>query len=297
MLSCVVYLCCCLCVCALLYVPAASISNMSTMDAFPAGDQDQEHTSGDSPFLRLRASLPSYSQPLRPYALLTNAEDYIYMPKPRHYRPSRLLRILGSSFDPLWMSIGPLSEGAGVCSDKSSCNALSRDDTLPVKLPNHTTSREDLDIGGSAELREAAARQRNKLERKAADVDLSTLPPDVASSVRAWLVNSATCGLRSQWVDLGPAFWPRWLRRTDCDESERAQRCSFPAGMVCVRAQTKHIKILAWRCLKVRDDESNWFKRDRSEVSMLIGTSEEMRRCLWMAVPYPVVTACACSCQ
>ncbi|XP_054635918.1 noggin-like [Dunckerocampus dactyliophorus] len=297
MLSRDVYLRCCLCVCALLHVPAASISNTSTKDQLPTGVEDQEHTGGDSPLLWLRDSLPSYSQPLRPYALLTNAEDYIYMPKPRHYRPSRLLRILGSSFDPFWMSIGPPSGSSGVSTDKGSCNALSRGDSLPVKLPNDTTSREDVNVSASAVLRKAAASQRKKLEREAADVDLSTLPPDVATSVRASLVHSATCGLCSQWVDLGPAFWPRWLRQTDCDKSDRVQSCSFPTGMVCVRAQIAHIKILAWHCLKIREDESKRFKTDRSDVSMLMGTSEELRRCLWMVVPYPVVTACRCSCQ
>nr|XP_057945652.1 noggin-1-like [Doryrhamphus excisus] len=293
-----VYLCFCLSICALLHVPACdSMSNMSTKDQLLTGVEDPEHTDEDPPLLWLRASLPSYSKPLRPYTLpRTNPEDYVYMPKPRHYRPSRLLRILGSSFDPFWMSIDPPSGSSGVNTDKSSCDALSRRDSLPARLPNDTTSGEDVNIT-SSELREAAASQRKKLERKAADVDLSTLSPDVATSVRAWLVQSATCGLCSQWVDLGPAFWPRWLRQTDCDKSDRVQSCSFPPGMVCGRAQITHVKILAWHCLKIRKDDSKRFKTDRSDVSMLMGGSEGLRRCLWMAVPYPVVTACTCSCQ
>uniref|UniRef100_A0A3Q3DMN2 Noggin n=1 Tax=Hippocampus comes TaxID=109280 RepID=A0A3Q3DMN2_HIPCM len=207
---------------------------------------DDKIQHGDSPFLHLRASLPSYSQPLRPYTFVTTAEDFPYVPKPRHYRSSRLLRILGSSFDPFWMSIDQPSEGSG-----------------------------DFNLSASAVLSKARENQRQGLAREAADVDLSSLPPDVASSLRTWLVRSATCGLRSQWVDLGPAFWPRWLRQTDCDKSDGVRSCSFPSGMVCVRAQTTHIRILAWHCLKVRDDE----------------------KCLWRPVPYPVVTACTCKCK
>ncbi|XP_077427964.1 noggin-3-like [Vanacampus margaritifer] len=293
-----VYLCCCMCaVCALLHAPAAaSLSSIPAKDQLPNGVQDQQQTDRDSPFLQLRASLPSYSQPLRPYTMLATAEDFTYMPKPRHYRPARLLRILGSSFDPFWMSIDQPSEGSAVCTDKDNCD-VARGDSLPVKV-NFTTSSEDFNLSASAVLWKARVNQKQGLAREAADVDLSSLPPDVANSVRVWLVHSAACGLRSQWVDLGPAFWPRWLRQTDCEKSDGVQSCSFPKGMACVRAQTTHIKILAWHCLKVRDDESKQIKSSGiSDISMLLGISEEMRKCLWRPVPYPVVTACTCKCK
>uniref|UniRef100_A0A3Q2YF15 Noggin-like n=1 Tax=Hippocampus comes TaxID=109280 RepID=A0A3Q2YF15_HIPCM len=167
---------------------------------------------GDSPFLHLRASLPSYSQPLRPYTFP--------------------------------------SEGSGVCTGKGNCDDVARGDSLPVKV-NVAASREDFNLSASAVLSKARENQRQ-------------------GSLRTWLVRSATCGLRSQWVDLGPAFWPRWLRQTDCDKSDGVRSCSFPSGMVCVRAQTTHIRILA---------------------------CEEMRKCLWRPVPYPVVTACTCKCK
>uniref|UniRef100_A0A4W6F3V5 Noggin n=1 Tax=Lates calcarifer TaxID=8187 RepID=A0A4W6F3V5_LATCA len=191
----------------------------------------------DSPFLQLRASLPSFSQPIRPYTLLTNTEDYHYMPKPRHRRPSRLLRLLGSSFDPFWMSIEQPSEASG-----------SDGDGRPF-------------LHGDTE---------------AAGLDFSSLPLDVASSLQFWLVRSAMCELHFKWTDLGPAFWPRWLRQTDCQRSNGGRSCSFPSGMECVRAQTTNIKILAWHCLEIRDGADG---------------SREIK------VPYPVVTACTCSCK
>uniref|UniRef100_A0A8C2YY86 Noggin n=1 Tax=Cyclopterus lumpus TaxID=8103 RepID=A0A8C2YY86_CYCLU len=177
--------------------------------------------------MSLRDSLLSYLQPVPPYTLLTNAEDYHYMPKPRHRRPSRLLRLLGSSFDLFRMSIEQPSEVSGCHRDGQS-------------LGNESLS----------------------------------LPSHVASSVRNWLVRSATCGLSYQWVDLGPFFSPRWLRQTDCEKSDGVRSCSFPAGMECVGVKS------------VRSD-------GRNEM----GTGEVMKRCIWRHVPYPVVTACTCSCK
>uniref|UniRef100_A0A4W5M3A5 Noggin n=1 Tax=Hucho hucho TaxID=62062 RepID=A0A4W5M3A5_9TELE len=169
--------------------------------------------------------------PIRPYSLSMNEGDYHYAPKPKHLRHNRLLRILGSSFDPFWMSIERPAE-----------------------------ARVDTDASGE-------------------DLDLSELPADVASTLRDWLVRSATCGMRYQWVKLAPVFWPRWLRHTDCEKSGVSRSCSFPSGMACRQAQTTQIKILAWHC---------WSIEERGGAG---------RKCLWRQVPYPVVTACKCSCK
>lgn len=262
------------------YGSEAVAPNISTQGRHPNVTFVQD-AGWDTPFLQLRASLPSYSQPIRPYTLLTNAEDYHYMPKPRHRRPSRLLRLLGSSFDPFWMSIEQPPEASGGHSDGNS---------LPA---NYT--REKFDLSASPQLKQAAAKQQQRLEREAADLDLGSLSSHVGSSVRDWFVHSATCGLTYQWVDLGPAFWPRWLRQTDCEKSDGVQSCSFPVGMECVRAQTTHINILAWHCLEI--SEVRGIKADRSDSSTEMGTGEAMKRCLWRQVPYPVVTSCTCSCK
>ncbi|XP_042337736.1 noggin-2-like [Plectropomus leopardus] len=260
-------------------------SNISSQIQLPNVTQGEEDTGWDLPFLQLRASLPSYSQPVRPYTLLTNAEDYHYLPKPKHCRPSRLLRLLGSSFDPFWMSIEQPSEASQGHGDGQ---------PLPVKLANYT--RKKFDLSASPELRDAAANHRQKLVKEAADLDLASLPSHVASSVRDWLVRSATCGLSYRWVDLGPAFWPRWLRQTDCERSDGGRSCSFPDGMECVRAQTSQIKILAWHCQEVGEG-SDGSKRIKADGSTEMGTGEVTKRCLWRQVPYPVVTACTCSCK
>ncbi|KAM4603279.1 noggin-2-like [Polymixia lowei] len=226
----------------LLNGPSALPSNTQNQLLNVTVVQNQKDTDWDLSFLQLRASLTSSLQPIRPYSLLIHAEDYHYMPKPKHLRPSRLLRVLGSSFDPFWMSIERPSEVSGVLTSEVG------GDTPPGPLPNYTTIREGFNLSASPELIKGAAHYRQKLEKEAADLDLSFLPPDVSSSVRAWLVRSASCALRYRWVDLGPAFWPRWLRHTDCEKSDGLQSCSFPSGMECLWAQIAHIRILAWHC-------------------------------------------------
>lgn len=267
---------------------SAFTSNISTQSPLP------NVTVWDSPLLQLRARLPSYSQPLRPYTLVTKAEDFHYMPKPRHRRPSQLLRLLGSAFDPFWMSIDQPPEAS---KGDGEGQLLMNSDTPPASLLRFTVVRGKFNLSSSAELREAAEKHHQKLEKEVMKLDLSFLPSDVAGSVRAWLVHSATCELHYQWVDLGPAFWPRWLRQTDCQRSDRVQSCSFPSGMECVRSQTTSVKILAWHCLEIIDDESRRKKDERSDDSMEVGSSEPIKKCLWSQVPYPVVTACTCSCK
>ncbi|XP_034393957.1 noggin-2-like [Cyclopterus lumpus] len=293
---------CVVCVCwisvsVLLNGSALFASNISTQIqiANKTVVQDEEDTDWDSPFIQLRDSLLSYLQPVPPYTLLTNAEDYHYMPKPRHRRPSRLLRLLGSSFDLFRMSIEQPSEVSGCHRDGQSLG----NESLPAKLPNYTTAKKKFNLSASPELREAAANQIIMPGKEAADQDISSLPSHVASSVRNWLVRSATCGLSYQWVDLGPFFSPRWLRQTDCEKSDGVRSCSFPAGMECVRILTARVKILAWHCLEIREggDVSRGVKSVRSDGRNEMGTGEVMKRCIWRHVPYPVVTACTCSCK
>ncbi|KAF7216462.1 noggin-3-like [Nothobranchius furzeri] len=167
------------------------------------------------------------------------------MPKPRHCRPPRLLHLLGSSFDPFWMSIDPpLQKG---------------------RSQSYTSYKEKLN--SSLELKGAAANRRQMLENEAADLDLGLLSSDVAVSVRAWMLDSAVCKLHHRWADLGPFFWPRRLRQTDCGGADVEPSCSFPSGMRCVRAQTARVWILAWHCLEIRDesDESRRIGGEKSD--------------------------------
>ncbi|XP_070965750.1 noggin-2-like [Oncorhynchus clarkii lewisi] len=247
----------------------------------------------DVSFLRTRSSrFVSSSQLIRPYSLSMNEEDYHYAPKPKHLRHNRLLRILGSSFDPFWMSIERPAEA------RVDADASRGDPPAPPALSNYTTI-EGFNFDASPELTEGAARYQRKLQNDAEDLDLSELPADVASTLRDWLVRSATCGMRYQWVKLAPVFWPRWLRHTDCEKSGGSRSCSFPSGMACRQAQTTQIKILAWHCWSSEERGGDGLREmagiDRGTV--VVGTGVAGRKCLWRQVPYPVVTACKCSCK
>lgn len=239
----------------------------------------------NSQFVQLRASLPSYSQPIQPYSLWTSREDYYYLPKPKQRRPSRLLRLLGPHFDPFWMSVDQPIESAGVWMSN-------RDHQHNV--------RKRLSLKASPQLKQAAETHRLELIQEAADLDLKSFPSDVARTIRDWLVDSATCGLRYQWVDLGKAFWPRWLRHTDCERADVTHKCSFPSGMVCKRSQTVQIKILAWHCQELTEKTkkpTGTTKDDAYEGISVNGTMKTTQLCRWRQVPYPVVTACECSCK
>lgn len=251
-------------------------------------------------FLRSKEYFPLSSQSVRPYSLSLNEEDYHYAPKPKHLRPARLIRLLGSSFDPFWMSV-ERPPNAGEWITEESPDSISPSASVPhndrpvASLPDLSASKREFNITASPELSEGAARYQRKLETEAESLDLSALPDDVASAFRKWLVRSATCSLRYQWVDLGPVFWPRWLRHTDCYEGGGQGDCSFPSGMACRRAQVTRVKILAWHCWfgeRSGGDGTNGRKDDGKTATQILP-----KKCQWRQVPYPVVTACKCSCK
>ncbi|XP_075431171.1 noggin-1-like [Ascaphus truei] len=216
---------------------------------------DETQTDLDVGSLRRRLSSGT-----RPYSLSLSQQDYHYSPKPKHLRTPRLLRLLGPSFDPFWMSV-----------------------EKPVD--NGTTSQLST---FSQDLSDGASRYRKKLGREAQTLDFGSLqlPVEISanasraveSEVRRWLVERASCRLTFSWVDLGPVFWPRWVRHTDCDGGNTA--CSWPPGMACRQAQLTQIKLLAWHC---------WTQD--------AGTGWAAQQCTWRQVPYPVVAACKCTCR
>ncbi|XP_071107926.1 noggin-2-like [Haliotis cracherodii] len=80
------------------------------------------------------------------------------------------------------------------------------------------------------------------------------------------------CPVKYVWRDLGGRFWPRWIRDGLCSTQ---RSCSLPPGMVCKPSKSTTKTILRWHCRK-------WQRRDA---------------CRWIKIRYPVITACACSCQ
>uniref|UniRef100_A0A4W3H9B1 Noggin n=1 Tax=Callorhinchus milii TaxID=7868 RepID=A0A4W3H9B1_CALMI len=200
----------------------------------------------ESAWIRMRAS-----SAVRPYSLSLNKDHYHYFPGAQHLNPRRLQKLLGSNFDPFWMAVDP-PDGAG----------------------RGNESHADL-VSRSPRLTEPANRYQKKLRHEAERLGLGAGGDGGKEALARWLVKVASCPLTSAWKDLGPVFWPRWVRHTDCDRAKRG--CSWPMGMTCQRDRWTHINLLVWHCLAARP---------------AVG-----KHCTWRQIPYPVVTGCKCSCQ
>ena len=73
-----------------------------------------------------------------------------------------------------------------------------------------------------------------------------TLGRKTSDKFRSWLWNLSKCPVRYKWVDLGPKFFPRYLKRGHCSKKKT---CSFPAGMKCKEDKYKPVMLLIYICL------------------------------------------------
>ncbi|XP_038066956.1 noggin-like [Patiria miniata] len=187
-------------------------------------------------------------------------DGIINLPRSKDLNPSKLQRRLQSEFDPRWMSIdAPSSSSPTGDGSELESNPATRSDT-PVWLQN--------------ELR---------------NLNLSHSPNNVAGSFSAatrraleiWLLERASCPVRYEWVDIGPLFWPPWVKHGACV----ARQCSWPSGMSCVPGETNTITLLRWHCRSATPEELE----DRS--------SKKRNKCRWLKVPYPIISECVCTCD
>ena len=78
------------------------------------------------------------------------------------------------------------------------------------------------------------------------------LKPSVRKYLEKWLLQRATCRLHPAWTDLGPLFWPRWVRRGSCGDDDGlgggGSSCSWPPGMRCVPEVSRTVRLLHWHC-------------------------------------------------
>ncbi|KAJ7330106.1 hypothetical protein JRQ81_016280 [Phrynocephalus forsythii] len=133
----------------------------------------------------------------KPYSLSLSPDDYHhYLPKPKRLRSTQLMKLLGSSYDPFWMSVEePQEKNASL----EGLNTLSWD------------------------LVERRTQLQKELFQETEGLDLSellvshNLSRTIIRHFQQWLVETATCHLTSSWVDMGTIFWPRWVRHTYCD--------------------------------------------------------------------------------
>ncbi|XP_018646643.1 bone morphogenetic protein antagonist noggin,putative [Schistosoma mansoni] len=83
---------------------------------------------------------------------------------------------------------------------------------------------------------------------------------DQVNIMKTWLLQRATCAMEYIWEDLGPLFWPRWIKRGVCVNTHS---CSWPPGMRCRSSGSRSLKLLRWV-------SKNKFDHDIVEISKLI---------------------------
>jgi hypothetical protein len=192
-------------------------------------------------------------------------------PKGKHLKESRLLEKMGNDFDPTWMALErPHSQNHGM--------RLSLPEEQVAQLMEEVTN---LDI--ETDIREMLGGDDHRHE------------PTVSKAVGAfqqWLVKKSSCPVQFEWEDLGEFFWPRYIRKGECQSSltdengKKDNSCSWPRGMSCNPADAEILQILRWHC-----------RRRKTPDLLGLTTRQKIRKsykCRWIKVPYPVTSSCKC---
>ncbi|THD28924.1 Noggin-3 [Fasciola hepatica] len=169
-----------------------------------------------------------------------------------HLRPSahpgsvrKLRKILGPDLQSEWMSIDPPPKG--------------REES--GKLPRSITMRTDMPKP-SKHILNSVNNLNFTVFRPAKGTDV-VIPIEFTEEqitlMKEWLLQLATCRMDFMWEDLGPLFWPRWIRRGICVNTVS---CSWPPGMRCLPSGSRMLKLLRWVCTndeqKIRDVRARW---------------------------------------
>ncbi|XP_066991007.1 noggin-2-like [Anabrus simplex] len=200
----------------------------------------------------------SPDKPTLPFKLWARSPKSPLKPRQRDLHEPTLSRLLGADLEPRWM--------------RTRTVALA--DTHLDEVPRQSVST----------LRELVAQE---------DILPDVLTAEHRAAVREWLVQRVTCPVHYVWEDLGPYFWPRWVRRGQCGDEHRGNdtlSCSWPPGMHCAPGTAKTLNILRWHC-RLRKNAlvtMSWLSADRKY--------RKKYRCRWLKVPYPVPEDCSCSC-
>jgi hypothetical protein len=229
---------------------------------------------------RVKGPLPLERAITYPDAVLLPLEFSTHVhrkPKRKNLKKKKLMQKMGDDFDPLWMSIDPVTSG----DDEDEDNAR-------VEMSDRQLDQIEQEV--------SALHLEDELERLTAEHDDSNdvLTTSAHSSVAAkrdlikvfeqWLVKKSSCPVRFEWEDLGDYFWPRHVRKGACARKP----CSWPAGMECAVDEAKTLQLLRWHCRRAPL---------RSAASRGRRTQHDQHKCRWYKVPYTVTTSCKCACQ
>ena len=166
--------------------------------------------------------IPSDTLPL---VVLKEEPDPVLDPKEKDLNETELRSILGSHFDPLFMSVAP-PEDRYVGNEDTSDSEGTRLQQKPTGLMPKEIKAMEFEIQHGKKQKPS-----KKLRRR----------------LQLWLWSYASCPVVYAWNDLGHRFWPRYVKEGNCYNK---RSCSVPEGMVCKPAKSAHFTILRWRCMQ-----------------------------------------------
>ncbi|XP_067141498.1 noggin-like [Centruroides vittatus] len=204
-----------------------------------------------------------------PHSSDFDTSRFIRRPRPKQMNPEYLKELLGDNFDPKYMSIEEPNVAEEVESEVP-------DDRFQMIHMRKEMKKFNL----TQELVEAG------------------IPSDVFEVIEKWLYKRGSCPLVHKWHNIGPFFWPPWIRRAEC--LEKYTFCSWPNGMHCVPATNIGLTVLRWQCKerrrKAKGRKTARWASDLSSTVRFSGKRRPKMRCQWVHANYPVTNECMCTC-
>ena len=147
---------------------------------------------------------------------------------------------------------------------------------MSIKEPSSSTKNDSYYL--SKKLNSKLERKRKQFLRKSLKLShlknfRRTINKDFRRKLRTFMDLFSVCPVRYRWKDMGPKFWPRWIKEGSC--ANLSESCSYPEGLVCHEYEHKNIAILRFLCM------SDWPKS----------------KCKWYKIYIPFLLACKCGCN
>ncbi|KAL3876010.1 hypothetical protein ACJMK2_033899 [Sinanodonta woodiana] len=200
-----------------------------------------------------------------------------YKPTKDQMKLKKLVRRMGNDFNSNWMSIEKPSEHGHGSPDKPPVaevvDRVLRDGIKRLNFTFTTNAGEVLHINN-----------------------------ETVQAIKRWLIDKASCPIYFSWDDLGDLYWPRYIRRGNCDTGIS---CSWPEGMRCTPTEGTTLKVLRWVCkhrrkgLSGKEKSKKGSNHNRSRrfirTKRLVSGKSKLK-CKWTKIPYSVIDSCVCTC-
>lgn len=202
-----------------------------------------------------------------PLVELREDPDPVLDPREKDLNETELRGILGSHFDPLFMSVAPPEE------HRYSGNEDAMGDS---EMTMRQQQQQQQQMQQQMMMQQQKPSGLMPKEIRAMEFEIQHGKKQKPSKklrrrLQLWLWSYAFCPVVYAWNDLGHRFWPRYVRAGSCYNK---RSCSVPDGMLCKPAKSAHLTVLRWRCAQRKG----------------------ALRCAWIPVQYPVLSECKCSC-